>query len=495
VLPVKLRWCLWAAALLGALALASPARAQQVPYDDLIWGFCQVCSGQWPLSDEELRTIVADLKINTIRLFVPPQWIGIPQKTWAGPESIDYTKFAPEQLVWRRDTPQIDSLDEVLDQLYRLNIHPVLMVWPVDEYVNYLHKDDLTFLSNPANVYLGQPNPLDYTGIRPVEQVKALSVAVARHVHEKYGDDFTIIYTEICGSGKEGTSLRGAEQAKWREVIAAVKAAAPGCQVYSPELCISMWWWPTALKYGGQVVGKEVVYGDDWPRGDRIENYAEAFDALAISYIENDRSEWLKWAPSLPHVRAAADVVTGIVRDHCQPQKWLWAEAPWARHDDLTTFHESWAMLFLGADHCRGMLSWQLKDAEGSPAGALLADGSRAPTYPLLQAFAAVAARNARFLGSYHERLNADGFPVADDQFVETDPWVLTRHLERDVVLFNAGPVRTGVTFSHTSNMTLQLVTPEAWPNKVTVTKVGDRVKLEGLLPQRLYLFQVVPAQ
>ncbi|NDK14165.1 MAG: hypothetical protein COY42_27240 [Armatimonadetes bacterium CG_4_10_14_0_8_um_filter_66_14] len=491
------------AALLVA-GLATAAAAQQPAAPDspplvrpapkqFLWGFCQVCSGTWPLSDEEMARTVKDLGVNAIRLFVPPAWVGFPQKTWQGPESIDYTKTPADELVWDRPSPEIDSLDEVIAQLRRFGIHPLVMPLFVTPYTDYLYKDDLTFLNDPDNKVGGQPSPVDFTGIKPLEQVLYLARAVARHLHEKFGDDFTMIFDEVRGGNPEPPAAHVGEQERWAQVVAALKQEAPGCTVFSPELCVGMWWWPTALKNDGEVAGKLLEYNEQWPRGDRIENYAASFDALAISFFEIGVREWLKFAPTRTFVQANADVPLHVTRDHCRPKQWFWGEAPWGSCEALA-LQRTWTGVFFGTDNCRGLLSWQLKDHEGSGSGVIQKDGKLADTYPAAQQFARVVCEESRFLATYHGAVNADGFPVArDDQFVEEDRDVMTRLLGQHLVVFNCGSRRTDLLLRNPQGCTLQPVVQPGWPHSLKIEHRGDEAVLSGVIPSHLYLLRLLP--
>jgi hypothetical protein len=457
-----------------------------------LWGFCQVCSGTWPLSDEELARTVKDLGVNAIRLFVPPAWVGFPQKTWQGPESIDYAKTPADKLVWHRPSPEIDSLDEVIEQLRRFGIHPLVMPLFVTPYTDYLYKDDLTFLNDPNNKLGNQPSPVDFTGIKPLAQVLHITRALARHLHEKFGDDFTMIFDEVRGGNPEPSTAHAGEKERWAQVVAAIKEQAPGCEVFSPELCVGMWWWPTALNNGGEVAGKPISYGEQWPRGDRVENYAASFDALAISFFEIGVQEWLKWAPTRTFVQANADVPLHITRDHCQPKRWFWGEAPWGSCEALE-LQRTWTGVFFGTDGCRGLLSWQLKDHEGSSAGVIRKDGKLADTYPAVQQFAGVVCEESSFFATYHEKLNADGFPVAkDDQLVEEDRDVMTRLLDRHLVVFNCGSRRADLVLRNRRGSTLQPVVQPGWPHSLKIEYRGDETTLTGLIPSHLYLLRLL---
>jgi len=480
------------------------AYAEQVPRDTLTWGFCQVGGthqgAEWPLSREHLLVLRDELHINTLRFFVHPGFIGLPQKTWNGPEAIDYTRFDEASYRWRDPSPVIDSLDEVLDLLSELKIHPVLLVFPVDEYVAYIGRDDLSFLSDSAK-------GLDYTGIRPVDQVKALTTVLARHVHQAYGDDFTLIYTEIAGQG-EGAPRRSQDKARWAEVVAAAKAEAPGATVCSPELCVGMWWWAAAVQAGGARrqgppwLPEAIPYTDTWPRGDRLENYRDVFDAMAVSYygFSADSVEWKDVAANRPALAAATEATLWVARPYARPKRWLWAEAGWgAPLKDKPAFHleRDLAALLLGMDHCAGALLWQARDNEGSTGGVFGPTGERAKSFELLKAVSDVVLANAAFFADDHQGLNADGFPVAEDLFGETDPAVLTRFLGRHLVVFSEAATETSVTFSNTLGRELRELPvghgySGPWPLRITPA-AGRTVTVGRIRPGLIYLLELTP--
>jgi len=490
--PLVVLWCL---TVMGA------AGAQQVPREQLTWGFCTVAGtsahAEWPLSREELVMLRDELHINAVRLFVHPAFIGLPQKSWNGPESLDYTHATDADYLWRDPSPAIDSLDEVLDLLRELGIHPVLMVWPVEEYIHYLCRDDLTFLNDPAK-------GLDYTGIRPVDQVKALTVAMARHVHETYDDDFTLIYTEIAGQG-DGAPKRIGEKDRWAEIVAAAKAEAPGAVVCSPEVCIGMWWWAAA---GARAAGSPAVdgplpfdipYSDDWPRGDRLENYRDVFDEIAISYYGSgpESIEWKDVATDRPALSAATEGPLFVARPHFRPKRWLWAEAGWgAPLKERPPLHleRDLAALLFGLDGSAGALLWQAKDNEGSAGGVFSDKGVRTASFPLLKAVADVVLADAAFFATDHPRLNADGFPVAEDVLREADPAVLTRFVGNHLLLFSEAPTMTEVTLTDTAGVALTEVpvghgysTP--WPLDVRPNPDGT-ITIGRIRPGLLYIMR-----
>lgn len=488
---------------MALLALPRVGLGEQVPRDVLTWGFCQVGGthrgAEWPLSRDQMMILRDELHINTVRFFVHPGFIGLPQETWNGPEAIDYTRFSDADYVWRDPSPAVDSLDEVLDLFRELDIHPVLLVFPVDEYVAYIGRDEISFLNDPA---MG----LDYTAIRPVDQVKALTSALARHVHQTYGDDFTLIYTEIAGQG-DGLPGRANDKARWAEVVAAAKEEAPGATVASPELCVSMWWWAAAasqshlaVSQGPPWVPLDIPYTDTWPRGDRLENYRDVFDVMAISYFGfgPDSMEWKDVASDRPALTAATEPALWIARTHARPKRWLWAEAGWgAPVSERPAFHleRDLATLLMGMDHCAGALLWQARDNEGSTGGAFDAAGNRTATFGLLRAVSGVILANAAFFATDHDLLNADGFPVAEDAFQEDDPMVLTRFLGRHVVLFSEAPTKRSVTFTRTQGAALrELPVGHGYsaPWHLDITENDDQTITVGhIRPGLLYLLEL----
>lgn len=492
-------------ALLGTLALTATvsATAEQVPIDQLTWGFCQVGgthrAAEWPLSREQMLILRDELHVNTIRLFVHPGFVGLPQKTWNGPEAVDYTGFSDADYVWRDPSPPIDSLDEVIDLFRELGIHPVLLVFPVDEYVAYVSRDDLTFLNDAEK-------GLDYTGIRPVEQVKALTVTLARHLHQTYGDDFTLIYTEIAGQG-DGAPGRTGDRQCWAEITAAAKAEAPGAIVCSPELCVSMWWWAAALHRLGspptpsQILPLDFPYSDTWPLGDRLENYRDVFDLMAISYygFGEDAVEWKDVASDRPAVAAATEAAAWLTRPIARPKRWLWAEAGWgAPIKERPGFHleRDLATLLLGMDHCAGALLWQARNNEGSTGGVFDEKGERGKTFDLLKAVSDVVLANADFFAQDHELSNADSFPVATNAFQEEDPAVLTRCVGNHVVLFSEAPVQVSVTLTKTGGRGLrELPAGHGYssPWALGIERQADSVTVTDIRPGLLYLLEVTP--
>lgn len=499
---MRRRWLLLL--LLTAALPLLPAGAQQVPRSELTWGFCQVggtgANTVWPLSRSEMLALRDELHVNTIRFFVHPAFIGLPQKTWTGPEAIDYTRFSEGDYKWRNPSPAVDSLDEVLELFRELSIHPVLLVFPVNEYIDYLSRPDLQFLSNPAK-------GLDYTGIVPAAQVRALTVTLARHVHQAFGDDFTLLYTEIAGGG-DGAPGRGGDARGWREIVAAAKAEAPGAKVCSPELCVSMWWWAAALEArrrtprGPGPLPYDFPYTDTWPRGDRLENYREAFDEVAVSYygLGPDSVEWKDVAADRPALSAATEATLWVTRPHARPKRWLWAEAGWgAPLKDKPRFHlqRDLAALLFGMDHSAGALLWQAKDNEGSTGGVFSPKGEKTPAFALLAGVSEVVRANAAFFAADHERLNSDGFPVASGEWAEGDPAVLTRLVGRHLLLFSEAPTLATITLAKTGGGSLRELPvghaySSPWPLRIAPGADGA-VTVSQIRPGLLYLLEVRP--
>jgi hypothetical protein len=178
-------------------------------------------------------------------------------------------------------------------------------------------------------------------------------------------------------------------------------------------------------------------------------------------------------------------VTVGLAREYARPKRWLWAEAGWGSvHLAGQPFHldRDLAALLCGMDHCQGALLWQGKNNEGSGVGVFTEQGEKAKGYDLLRAVADVVQANAAFFAEDHPRLNADGFPVAEESFREDDPAVLTRLLPHHLIIFSEAPVTAAVTFTDTQGRTLREVPTghgysQPWPLDVQVHKEDrDRV-------------------
>jgi hypothetical protein len=269
-----------------------------------------------------------------------------------------------------------------------------------------------------------------------------------------------------------------------------------------------MWWWGAAVegsrtqRQGPPWLPEAIPYTGTWPLGDRLENYRDVFDVMAVSYygFGADSVEWKDVAANRPALTAATEATLWVARPHARPKRWLWAEAGWgAPLKDKPAFHleRDLASLLFGMDHCAGALLWQARDNEGSTGGVFSPTGERTKSFELLKAVSDVVLANAGFFPADHQRLNADGFPIAADLFRESDPVVLTRFLGRHLVVFSEAATETRVTFSRTLGRKLREVPvghgySSPWPLQVT-PGAGQTVTVSRLRPGLLYLLEVTP--
>jgi hypothetical protein len=464
------------------------------PAAEFVFGFDQVAGvppgipgGAWPFTDDELTEIRDAFGMNAIRIFVHPAFVGLPQQTWTGPEPIRYSSFAPSAYVFDRPGGAIDSLDEMIQKLLDFGLFPILQPFVVDEYLNYVYKSDLTFLDDGGA-------DSGYTGINPKDEVKAFSLAVVSHVQQRFNTPFGVVWAEICGSGAEGTLLRTGEKAAWTEIASAMKASAPSMELFGPEICTSLAWFSTS-RANGCGTYDPVYYGTDWPRWDRLDNYASVFGELAVSFYGISQSDVTQFCPQSTQLRATTDTDIAIVRDHINGAKWLYSEVGWgaptpdgsvpaASEDDV---HLNWASFLMGSDRSRGILIWQAKDAPPTLAGIWASDGAAKPTHDDLQMLAKVVRDNRAFLSVEHSLINGDGLPTDTTDFSETDPAIMTRKLAAHVVVFSNGP--TQVQLSQTGGHGLVLAYGAG--STPTVSNSTDTVLISGLVPKRLYVFAI----
>jgi len=472
----------------GGSATAQPAVSfDPVPPDQFIFGFNQVGSGTgdtlWPLTDEELRILTEEIGINAIRIFVHPFTLGFPQVTWNGPEAVVYSGFT--DWVWDRPGGIIDSLDEMIAKMLEYDIYPILLPLSVDDYQSFLYKPDLMFLDRPG---------VDYTGINPLVEFQAYSVAVAQHVQERFGVPFGIVFTEVCAQNRDNAAQRGSEKGTWQTVYDAIRAVAPQAELLGPEVCIGMSWWSTSTH--GICDLDPVFYSNDFPFHDFIENYADVFDVLTISFFGITQFDInLQWVHCrTTRIRATTGVHLRITRDNALPKKWLFGEVGWGSETilggGLDELHFAWASTLFGLDHSRGLLVWQAKGNEGSGAGIW--------HYPSFTNEAALAAwrvmgpvinQNAEFLGTYHTQLNGDGLTTDDNSvFVENEATVWTRKLPKHVVIYSERSL-TEVTFAQVGDSSLRLL--YSGGTEASVLETEDGLVVSNLTPLRLYILEI----
>jgi len=467
----------------------------------------------WNLTDQDLATLKQDLHINSILFFIHPRFLGLNQLTWNGKESIDYTKFKDSDYVWYRPGPEIDSFDEVIEQLNRFDIKPVFRIFPVGEYLHYMNRGDITFLSNQSNMYGPYKNPLNYTGIVPVEQMKNLSVTVAKHMHEKFGDNFGIVYMEICHTGDKCSIREVNESSKWSEVIRAIKGVAPGSQVFSPEIIPWNGYQRNKIlnavpPYTGvcRYVTSFYACDDEWMKCDKFENYAKVFDYPAFSFY-----------PPGPIMCNNADypiidmknVIMDFVRDHTSGKKWIYAESGTGSpmyepqrlspEEALDNYHVNWANILLFTDNSLGIFIWDAKNLVKNSTSCVnhnclnssLIDqygSKKEPYYSFVAKIYTLIDENKNFFSTYHSRTNADGIPVEDDLFTENDPQVLTRHIGNYLAIFSMKP--SSVTFTNVNSKILQEYAN--LENPLAINYDGNSVTVSNILENRTYVLKIV---
>ena len=471
-----------------------------VPSDQFLWGFNFIAgtgndpknkkgkllsSNQWNISDNDLISLRDDMGINTIRFFIHPQFVGLPQKTWSGLESFDYTKFPDNSYNWTK-------LDKAINQTTSLGITPILLPLVVDEYLGWIYKDDLTFLNNMSS-------GLDYTGIVPKNQIKAYSTAIAKHVAEKFPAlKFYIVFAEVCGRGLEGAPLRTSEMQAWQSITSSIHQVAPNAVVFSPELCVAMWWWPTAQANGCKNYDP-VYYDQNWPRGDYLENYAKAADIPAIAFSGITQVDNQNFCPAEPRIKSTLDTVNTIVRDHIGSKQFLWSEVGWGNDNDAgctteDTYLSLASMLF--ADNMRGAIVWHGKEIQASSTftykcAPIDFNGNHLASYDHLAKIGKIVRNESAFLSTYHTLKNSDNIPIASDLFKESDSEVFTRYLTDYLVIYNSGLSAKKVIFANTGNYTLEefLNTANA---SIVISKTSSGIDVSNIQPKKLYALKVI---
>jgi hypothetical protein len=481
---------IWALLVPASSAAAQPSIPfDPVPADELIFGFNQVGSGTganlWSLTDEELRILTEEIGINAIRIFVHPVTLGFPQQTWAGPEAVVYSTFT--DWVWDRPGGIINSFDEMIAKILEFGIYPILLPMTIGEYQLFMYEPDLTFLNVPG---------VDFTGINPQEEVESYSVAVAQHMRQRFpGVPFGLVFNEICGYNDDNASERGDEKASWQALRDALRVAAPQAEVLGPEVCIGMSWWRTSSAERCQL--DPVHYSNDFPFHDFIENYADVFDALTISFFgisQFDVDLQMVHCPST-RIRATTGTHLRITRDNALPKKWLFGEVGWGSETLLTggmdELHFAWASTLFGLDHSRGLLVWQAKGNEGSGAGIWdFPDFTNEAALAVWRVMGPVINQNAAFLGTYHTQVNGDDLTTDDNTvFIENEATVFTRKLPRHVVIYSEGSL-TEVAFSQVGDSSLRLLYSGGTQPSILETENG--IVIRNLTPMRLYILQIL---
>jgi hypothetical protein len=474
--------------------MASPPTLKFAPAE-FIFGFNLVAGigtsfGEpttWPLSDAQLAVLRDQIGINSIRFFVHPNFVGLPQKTFNGPEAFKYSAYKPSDYVWDRpETSALDSLDEFVRKMYSSGLEPMLQPMVPAEHVNWIYDSDITFLN--------AKNGVDYTGFVPADEVQSFLVTIAAHMQQTFGKPFLLNLTEICGQNADGPALRSKEQPTWQRIRDAVKAAAPLAEFQGPEICINNTWAWTEIKDG---CGKFSPYyaGSDAPPNDSLGNYAQTFGVLEISGGLLSQQQVTPLCPMLTRLRASTDQHTFVTRDQAMPQKWMLAETSWASAPSLDEQHLNWAAFLFGLDHARGLFVWDAKNtpAEEAPGGMPDHPGlwsSRDVPSAALQDWVTlgpIIGANRNFFGTYHSIINNDGLATDSMQFGDSDPAVVARKLEKHVVVFSTGP--TQVTLTPTDGATL--TTAYAGGAAPVIQASSGSITISGLVPNRIYIFAI----
>ena len=239
-----------------------------------------------------------------------------------------------------------------------------------------------------------------------------------------------------------------------------------------------------------------VYYSADFPFHDFIENYAEVFDSLTVSFFGVSEFDLSLQRNNGQHtrVRTTADVDLLITRDHALPKKWMYGEVGWGSQDGIDggidELHFAWASTLFGMDHSRGLLLWQAKGNEGSRAGIWNQNGSvNANALEAWRVMGPVIHRSAEFLGTYHTQMNGDGLATDDNTlFAEDEATVLTRKLAEHVVIYSEGP--TELSSSQVDPYGLSPLYSGGTPPSVSQTT--NSITIGNLTPLRLYILQIV---
>ena len=499
-------WCSalgWSFAFSGCPQSEPKPPAPKFPASEFAFGFTTAYSTPFGepivfgLSDTQLAVLRDQIGVNVVRFFVHPNLVGLPQKTWNGPEAFKYSAYQPSQYVWNRpETTAVDSLDEIVGKLYAAGIEPMLQPMLPDEAINWIYEPDLSFLNAAKGV--------DYSGYVPADEVQSFVVALAAHVQERFGKPFLMNLPEICGQNSIGPVLRGGEQAAWARIRDAVAAVAPLAEFHGPEVCTNNnWGWTEAQDGCG--VFSPIVDRVDAPPMDLFSRYAATFGVFEASGGLIGQQQVAEVCPKLNRLRASTDQHAFITRDQALPNKWMLAETSWASMSDLDEQHLNWAAFLFGLDHSRGMLVWDAKtgtsEAGTNPERNGLWDVHDVPTSALNDwtQLGPIIGSERSFFSTYHERINGDRLP-ANGGFRETDPLVITRVLDHHLVLF-ATQATSGVTLDDSSfsghRWLRPIYTGGAGSSKPTMRVVPGsagraNIRIGNLTPHRIYIFEIV---
>lgn len=491
-----------------------------IPPTEFLFGLCQAeGTGTIPptlstLSYPQMVFLKDNVGINSVRIFVHPTLVGLPQKTWQGPEPIRYSMFQPGDY-------NFTALNSLVGSIVRAGLFPILLPLPVDEYTNFLYLPNLTQFDNTTS-----SPPRDYSGISAVDEVTAFTTAIANDIQDTFDTPFGVVFTEFCGQAAAGPDQREHERSRWAHVVETVRRTAPSAEIYGPELCLSLSW------YDQLNFDREATCNRDFAalaaptHFDTLENYADVFDSPAYSFYSlaylGAPDNTPQQACNTSEALAIADTVAKIVRPHIGGKRWLWSEHGWgsthnfflgknvstdtANNTAVDLLHQNWATLFLGMDHARGAMLWQAKDSCNTPqacTGTGILDTSGKP-HDTLEAWKAIGAamhQEWRFMSEYHSSLNAHGLPVAQpDAFVsqDQDGTVVTRLLNHTLAAYvdSAGAEMVTLRLGNLGGRQIHCLLCNQGPGvRGTVALHRDSstasIVVSGLTPRRFYLFSV----
>ena len=512
-----------AALLAGSQQQRAPI--SRIPPAEFLFGFAQAeGSGMIPpketvLTLDEMVRLRDELGINTIRVFVHPTLVGLPQRTWTGPEPIRYSGFPPSAYNW-------SALDALLGGVIAAELFPIVLPLVVDEYVNYLWADDLHRFDNATAT-----PPRDYTNVSAVRELTAFTTAITGHLEQRFGRPFGVVFTELCGQANAGPAARPHEQQRWQSLVDAIRKSSAHAEVFGPEACSVLSWYAQLNHERAATCNRtfdRVWSGPQSPQYDSLERYAAVFDAPAYSMYSlaylGAPDETPTKACNISELLAITDTVSQIVRPQCRKhgKRWLWSEHGWgstenfftgapatvdaANNTALDLLHQNWASSFLGMDSSRGVLFWQAKDACDLPhactgTGVLSTSGQPHATWAAWKALGLAMQREWRFLGSFHSELNAHRLPVASPaDFVVLSPHgVVARLLSRTLAVYvDLPPGATGMRSLQLGSVhgrTLSCLLCDQSPgveSTVAIQRHGDTIMVSGLTPRRFYMFEVL---
>ena len=515
LLPAMVPLC-----LLASFVAGSRPSDSEIPPAEFLFGLCQAeGTGTIPpalsvLTYDQMVLLKETIGINSIRIFVHPTLVGLPQRTWQGPEPIRYSAFSA-------DAYNFTALDALVGSIVRAKLFPIVLPLPVDEYTNFMYLPNLTRFSNASAT-----PPRDYSGISAIDEITAFTTSITAHIQATFGTPFGVVFTEFCGQAHAGPAQRTHERGRWARLVASVRSTAPLAEIYGPELCLSLSWYDQLNAQPKATCERDFAALAPPTHFDSLQNYAEVFDSPAYSFYSlaylGAPDNTPQRACNTSEVLAISDTVTKIVRPHIKGKRWLWSEHGWGSTQDfflgqpvktdtanntaMDLLHQNWATLFFGTDHSRGAMLWQAKDSCDIPqactgTGILDTAGKPHDTFEAWKAIGAAMRQEWSFMSTFHEKLNAHGLPVAEpDGFVGQSETIITRLLNNTLAAYVDSPPgfisEEGATLrlGNLGGRQLQCLLCDQSPGvkgTVTLHHNSSVVTVTGLTPRRFYLFNV----